>query len=104
MIAAAATLACWLAMWPDLGISGAGKVASPSTCTPGAAVDSIVSQFTPTQRLLMLTRPAAARDVAGALRRDHVQHVGLDVLELELGHLAATSFSSALGRYSRMPL
>ena len=41
-----------------MGICGAAKVASPSTWMPGAAVASIVSQLTPTQRLLMLTSPA----------------------------------------------
>ena len=51
-------------MWPDLGISGAEKVASPSTWMPGATADSIVSQFTPTQRLLMLTSPAAPISLA----------------------------------------
>jgi hypothetical protein len=54
----------------------------------------MVSQFTPTQRLLTLTRPAAARDVAGALRRHDVEHVGLHVLELQLGVVPPTSFSS----------
>ena len=48
--AAAATLACWLAMWPLLGMRGAPKTASPSTWTPGTAVDSMLSQFTPMQQ------------------------------------------------------
>ena len=40
MIAAAATLACWLAMWPLLGISGAIWIESPSTWMLACTFDS----------------------------------------------------------------
>ncbi|MNC92583.1 hypothetical protein D3C83_90370 [compost metagenome] len=45
-------------MLPDLGMAGPESVASPSTCTPLAASDSVVRQSTPHQRLLAVISPA----------------------------------------------
>ena len=53
----------WRGCWPccaDLGIAGADSVASPSTCTPFTAFDSMVRQSTSHQRLLVVMRPACA--------------------------------------------
>ena len=100
MIAAAATLACWLAMWPDLGISGAGKVASPSTWMPGAAVDSIVSQFTPTQRLFMFSSPALRARSPARCGGMTLSTSAFTSSNSSLATLPDSSFSSAFGRYS----
>ncbi len=56
----AAILAWLLAMLADLGIAGAESVASPSTCTPFTAFDSMVRQSTSHQRLFVVMRPAFA--------------------------------------------
>ena len=45
-MAAAVTLPCELAMWPDLGMSGPDRVASPSTWMLFCALDSMDNQFT----------------------------------------------------------
>src|SRR6188474_2096091 len=57
-IAAAAILAWLFAMLPDFGMPGPDSVASPSTCTPLTAFDSIVRQSTSHQRLLVVMSPA----------------------------------------------
>jgi hypothetical protein len=60
MIAPAAILAWLFAMLADFGIAGAESVASPRTCTPFTAFDSMVRQSTSHQRLLVVMRPALA--------------------------------------------
>jgi hypothetical protein len=60
-----------------LGHGAPGRARRPARGCPCTAVDSMVSQFTPAQRWLTLTRPACTRDLAGALRRHDVEHVGL---------------------------
>ena len=92
-------------MWPDFGMAGAENVASPSTCTPGAAVASSVSQFTPTQRALMFARPAwwamsparwgGTTFSTSALMSSNSKRAVLVV--------PSTCFNSALGRYSSRP-
>ena len=83
-IAAAAILAWLFAMLADFGIAGADSVASPSTCTPFTAFDSMVRQSTSHQRLLVVIRPAFCAMSAARCGGHHVQHVALDVVELEL--------------------
>ena len=91
-------------MWPDLGIIGAEKVASPSTWMPGAAVASMVSQFTPTQRLLMFSRPAVRARSPARCGGTTLSTSARTSSNSSLATLPATSFSSALARYSMMPL
>lgn len=92
-------------MGPDWGIAGAEKVASPSAWMPGAAVDSIVSQFTPAQRPLTFTRPAArAISPARCGGTTFITSAWTSSNSNFATPLAASScFSSAFGRYSRMP-
>jgi len=78
-IAAAAALPCWLAMWPDFGIAGAGCVASPITCTFFTLIDSVLTQSTSHQRFVGGDQPRVAGDVSRPLRQDQVQHATLTV-------------------------
>ncbi len=57
-MAAAATLPCWLAIWPDLGISGAIWMASPITWILDAARDSKVTKSTSHHLPLAVASPA----------------------------------------------
>ena len=92
-------------MWPDLGMPGAGKAASPMTCTPGTSLTSAVSQFTPTQRSLTRSEPiipaTAPARCGGMMLSTSALTVSNSITALR--EAASTSSKVLSGRYSMIP-
>src|SRR5262245_18912340 len=93
-------------MLADLGIAAAGSVASPRTYTPATAIDSVVCQLTPHQRLLAVIslawRAISAAPWGGTTLSTSPLNESNSVLTVIA--LTSTSFASWFGRYSMMPL